>query len=195
MDLDVQFSNAVLPAGPGPWLRATFDDAAAGVGFDVRVTFETLGLTGTEFVSDWTFNVNPVINPAQFTFAGVNIAASNPIIVTHAAECCNGMGGGGRYDLKFAFPTPNGLGRFIGGETVVLDIDWTAGALMASDFAFLATPQGGNGQYYSAAHIQAIGNNSTFAGAATVTELPEPGLLALLGGGFAWLTRRRLHQA
>ena len=191
-DLDVQFSNATLPGGPAPWLRATIDDTIVTPGFDVRMTLETIGLTGSEFVSDWYFNVAPALNPATFGFVGVNIAASNPIVISHTTDCCN-ADGGGLYDLRFAFPVPAGPGRFTGGETVVIDVNWAGGTLTPGDFVFLATPQGGNGPYFSAAHIQGIGAAaalSTFVGA-DITQAPEPGLLIMLGGGLAALAARR----
>jgi hypothetical protein len=191
-DLDVQFSNATMPGGPAPWLRATIDDTTVTAGFDVRMTFETIGLTGSEFVSDWYFNIAPAINPATFGWSGVNIAASSPIVINHSTDCCN-ADGGGLYDLRFSFPTAAGPGRFTGGETVVIDVNWAGGTLTPGDFLYLATPQGGNGPFASAAHIQGIGaaaSLSTFVGA-DITQAPEPGLLLMLGGGLAALAARR----
>ena len=46
-DFTTQFSNSTQPGDPAPWVRATFDDTTAQAGFDVRLTVQTLGLTGS----------------------------------------------------------------------------------------------------------------------------------------------------
>ena len=199
-DFDVRFSNTVNPGGPGPWLRATLDDAAAGAGFDVRLTMETIGLTGTEYISDWGFSVDPakVSNPGTLTFNKVNVLALSPGDVTITTGVDHWQADGdGKYDIRFAFPTSGaggGVRRFMGGETVIIDINWTVGDLLAADFNVLATRGGDNGPFYSAAHVQAIGTNSTWVsdddGGDEPDPLPEGGStvaflgIALLAVGF-----------
>jgi hypothetical protein len=204
LDSTIQFSNAVLPGGPAPWLRATFDDTAAGPGFDVRLTLQVIGLVGQEFVSAWGFNLNPaILNPsATVDVSPVNFSAVGSATVTWGTDCCS-EDGGGLYDVGFTFPTAAGPGRFTNGESVVIDFNLTTGTLLASDFNFLATPQGGNGPFRSAAHIQGIGVDgglSTWVADNGATLLigpsvPEPSSLVLLGSGLALalgrLRRRR----
>src|SRR4029450_3709920 len=66
-DFSTQFSNGTLPGGPAPWVRPVFDDPAAGVGYDVRLTLTTLGLTGTEFITETNFSLDPLIDLLNVT--------------------------------------------------------------------------------------------------------------------------------
>lgn len=190
----VQFSNGTFPGGAAPWLRATFDDTAAAPGSDVRITVEVLNLAATEFVSNWWFNLNPALGNVAtnvgFTFIDTSDVSS--MTITWGNDCCN-ADGGGRYDVRFAFPTAAGIGRLTNGESIVIDANWFGGTMLATDFNFIATPQGGNGPFLSAAHIQGIvgGDGSTFVAPGEATfPVPEPGTLALLGGGLTLVARR-----
>ncbi len=103
-DSDVAFSGST-PGGPGPWLRATFDDAAAGAEYDVRLTLEALSLTGNEFIRNWAFSLNPAINPTQLTFADVNVAAVGDVLPTPTTGTDHWQADGdGKYDVHFAVP-------------------------------------------------------------------------------------------
>src|SRR5688500_8097342 len=57
-NLDVEFSGATAPSGPAPWATASFDDSYGGPN-TVRLTMTTGGLTGSEFLSGWYFNLDP----------------------------------------------------------------------------------------------------------------------------------------
>src|SRR5437870_2182321 len=60
--------TGVAPAGPTPWLTATFSDSGAN---SVQLTLSAPGLTGNEFVGQWYFNLNPLLNPASLAFAEI----------------------------------------------------------------------------------------------------------------------------
>ena len=196
-EFSIQFSNGTSPGGTGPWLRATLDDTAGPPG-DVRLTLDVLDLTATEFVSTWWFNLNPAINPAQLTFNAFDVTDVTSPTITSSTDCCN-ADGGGLYDIRLAFATAAGAGRFTDDETVVIDISWTGGTLFATDFVFPATPQGGSGPFFAAAHIQGIDADppSTFVAPGPggfvqplAIPAPEPTSLVLLGTGLALVARR-----
>src|SRR5882762_1102891 len=60
--------TGVAPAGPTPWLSATFSSSGAN---SVQLTLSAPGLTGNEFVGQWYFNLNPLLNPGNLAFAEI----------------------------------------------------------------------------------------------------------------------------
>src|SRR6516165_6294700 len=69
-DLNFEFSGGQAPGGSPPWLSATFTDIAPG---EVSLTLSAsppggAGLTGTENVVGWYFNVDPAfVGSLSFT--------------------------------------------------------------------------------------------------------------------------------
>jgi hypothetical protein len=193
--MSTEFSGATPPAGSVPWLTAVFDDE--NTPGTVKLTLTATNLTGSEFVGEFDFNLNPLYDPA----AALSLSAptktgtfTNPTI----GQMLNSFkaDGDGKYDVKLAFATGGGAnGRFGVGEAVEYTITGTgaaAGALVASDFAFLSLPDGGHGPFFAAAHVQSIGANGDDSGWITHDpgldpfggEIPEPATWLLMS--LAW---------
>jgi len=197
-DYVIEFSTGTPPAGPPPWLTATFDDAVSP-GF-VRLTMDTAGLTGSEFVDGgngnggWYFNLNPLFNPTQLTFGSISGNDANTIFTgTNAFQA----DGDGLYDVRFTWKASPAF-RLSLGQTSVYDIGGIPG-LTATDFDFLSAPAGGHGPFLSAVHVQGIGQGGALSGwvapkTSTITQVPEPNLLLLMGGAFVAAGRRQLRR-
>lgn len=193
-ELDTFYSNSNEPNGNAPWLRATFEQKDS---YTVTLTLDNLLQSSDEFVSNWYFNFDPLANAANLIF--------NPVGTTDSGnDDFTGVGGSGRYDIEFSFDTSNSpsSNRFTTGKQFVYDITLSNGdasllSLDEEDFNYLSTG-GGNGTYYSSAHIQGIGEDaelSTFiasecldenecgggddGGGGGGQEIPEPGTLLL----------------
>lgn len=185
------FSNSTTPAGSAPWLLALIEDIDAT---HVRLTLTNLLQSGSEFISFVNFNVTgdpadvSLVPPPTGTGAGAfeNFLSGND---AYPAD------GGGKYDLELQFNKANSGDRFGSGDVLTLVLTRAAG-LTPDDFAVIATPSGGNGPYYAAAHIQGIGTGagSTWTNAQIVTPTPEPAGVLLVGtilGGIIFARRRR----
>lgn len=192
--LDTQFSNTTLPAGSAPWLKATF--AQTGVG-TVRLTMENLLQDADEFISLWGFNLDPLLDPSDLTVSLFSTTTNTTNISASTGVDGQNLDGGGLYDIWFSFDIAPPADRFLGGDTVVFD--FAMDGLVEADFDFLATVQGGNGPFKTAAHIQGIGPNaglSTFVGTTNggggggggpSEVVPEPASLFLLAIGLLGL--------
>jgi hypothetical protein len=134
------------------------------------------GLTGQEFVGEWYFNFSPVGNLSDLSFA--RITSPNPGTTT-VSTSLNGFsaGGGGQYDILFDFPESISDGRFTSGLTSSYIISSVA-TLNSAMFDFLSSPQGGNGTFITAAHVQAIGPNASDS---SFIAVPEPSTYLIMG--------------
>lgn len=202
LPLSIEYSNGTPPAGSLPWLTATFDDE--GTPGDVKLKLTATNLTGTEFVSKWTFNLNPTLLPADITFSAPTKTGSfaDPTI----SKLVNSFSAGpdGNYDIEFSFSTSGaggGAQRFGVAESAeyIITGSGAAAGLVAADFAFKS--QNGNlgvgGPFYTGAHVQSIGGDDS--GWITLgpgvdpfgNPVPEPTSLALLAVtlGFAAIRR------
>lgn len=184
-----EFSGGTPPAGPTPWLTATFTQVAGGV----QLQMSNVNLVGTEFVTGWYFNLNPALNPANLFLGFVSGEAATGI--SRGADGFK-ADGDGYFDFKLDFATASTADRFTAGETSTYLISGISG-LTAADFNFLSAPGGGTGSWSSAAKVQGIGpaGGSGWVGGEVV---PEPASWLLLGtvtATLAWgvLRRRRLQ--
>ncbi len=187
-DMSIEFSGATAPGGAAPWMTATFDDSFGGSD-TVRLTMTNTNLLAGESVAGWYFNLDPLLDPTELTITAVDITDSVPVVST-GVDLFK-ADGDGLYDILFDFPPPpgNAAARFTAGETVIFDITYNLGNLSAADFDFISTPDGGNGPFVTAAHVQGTGGGSQ-SGWVTTPE-PSTGLLVVAGlAGFALRSRR-----
>jgi hypothetical protein len=193
LNLNFVFSGTA-PGGSQPWLTLAFQDVAPNT---VQLTFNAVNLPAAgEFVSGWYFNFNPALD-LDLTKLSFSIV-SNPTGLTNSNISVGadafGADGDGLYDMLFSFPTSGST--FTSGKKVVVDVSGTNGfSVNESDFLYQSTKRGGNGVYYSAAHVQAeSGGNSGWVGASAI---PEPTSYAAIAGalvlGLVVWRRRRLE--
>jgi hypothetical protein len=195
------YSGSVTsPAGPAPWIDATFQDTANGV----LLTVNNPGLSGGEFLSELYLNLNPIdtVNNLTFNFVSGTGGVTPPTIQT--GEDGFKADGDGKYDILFSFSASN-PGRFGAGDSLTYLIAGIAG-LSSADFEYKSTPAGGHGPFYAAAHVQGIagetGSDSVWIDPSLgpqITSVPEPAPLALLTVPLAfwalWRLRSRLQPA
>ena len=200
--------SGLTPAGPPPYLTATFDDTMAGDGFDVRLTVFAANLfqqgNDGESATELYFNLNSSLNSTLLTFDDINVSAIdqnkwslNDIITGNDSQQADGDG---LYDIKFDLPLPRAqyVNRFTNGETLIFDIGYSGPeTLNASSFNFFSSPAGEAGPFLAAAHIQNIdGNGDTSAGSGWVAVVPEPvsSTLFIIGGATLGFRRFRKNR-
>src|SRR5262245_6785331 len=184
-DITTVFSNSSggpEPAGPLPWLRATFDDG--GSSGSVTLTMTALNLTGTEKLDEWYFNIDPAFDPENLVFsAPTKIGTFDDPVISQQTNQFK-TDGDGKYDVKFTFSASTGH-EFGPGESVSYTITGIP-TLTADSFKFLSAPAGGAGPFYTAVHIQGIEvpggtNNSVWAKGdpGPGDPVPEPSTIVL----------------
>jgi len=165
------------PAGPTPWLTAVFSDVSPGT---VDLTLSAPGLTGSEMVNQWFFNLNPALNASALNFAQTGATGS---------FASPGVGVGtdsfkapydGKYDIMFSFSSAVGS-QFSQGDSLSFSITGIAG-LTASDFVYQNTASSGHGQLYAAANIQTIGQAVIVDTPPQTPGVPDGGATVLLLG-------------
>ncbi len=182
--LCTEFSGATPPAGIAPWLTATFNDHDSPGSVDL--TLDATNLTGTEFVFDWYFNLDPSLNPAGLSFIkhSSDGAFTDPAVLR--GSNAYKADGNGYYDFVFDFDNAGGASRRFGvGDSITYSISGIPNLTVAS-FDFMSVMGGGTGQHLTAAHVGGI--NANYSGWISV---PEPASVSLLlAGGFSLMRRK-----
>jgi hypothetical protein len=176
-ELTGEFSGAFAPAGPGPYLRAVFDDG--GASGSVTLTLTSLLIGSDEKVTHWAFNLDPAFNPSSLGIAHSSGASASVSKGTDHFKA----DGDGKYDIDFDFG--GSLGPKAGTTTSIYTL--TLLGITASSFDFFSTPAGGKGPFETAAHVQGIGVGGGQSGwiAPVAVPLPAPAYLGLAGLGLA----------
>jgi hypothetical protein len=194
LNFDIEFSGATAPAGSSPWITATFTDVVGGVNLKIN----PVNLVGSEFIGEFSINLNPALNPNNLTFGLVSGQAAGAI--QKGVDCCK-ADGDGFFDVMLDYANSGG-NRFTAGETSEYFISGIAG-LDVSDFNFTSVngPAGKTG-FLAAAHIQSIGANGNDSGWIAPNpirnpqgQVPEPSsvlLLSTIVGAVSYGMRKRL---
>ena len=193
--LDIEFSGGQAPAGPSPWVTASFDDAT-GDPTSVLLTIAAPGLMGGangEYMAEISFNFDPVLDPTLLSFVAVDTLDIGATTVGTGANLFM-SDGDGDFDIMFDFPPPPGTpaGRFTGGDAVTYEIFYAGGNIDVSSFDFFSDMGGGQGTFLAAAHVQ----NTTGAGSGGsgwIGAVPEPATAGMVAMGVIVLgcARRR----
>lgn len=208
LPLSIEYSGGSPPVGAVPWITAVFDDENSPGTVKLKLT--ATNLTGSEFVGEWNFNLNPAIAPADISFSAPTKSGGNGFDDPTISKTVNAFSAGpdGSYDIEFNFATSNmggGIHRFGVGEMAEYVITGTGSAagLVAADFAYKS--QAGNagvgGPFFTGAHVQGIGPGASLSGWITVAPgfdphgggIPEPAtwLLVALSAGTLGLRRSK----
>ena len=189
-ELDTEFSGGSDPVGPKPWITATFSQVDVST---VQLELSNINLTGSEFVGSWYFNFNDSLDVNNLSFNRVGGSApEDPVIST--GQNAFKADGDGYFDIIFDFPQPK-KDRFGAGDTIAYEITGL-NPLDIDMFGFESAPGGGNGSWYSAAHVQSInGEDGGWIGSGPSVAVPEPStylmLASMLGVALFLLRRKR----
>jgi hypothetical protein len=186
-DFNFEFSGGTSPVGSAPWLRVNFDDG--GSAGSVDMTFTAVNLTANEFVSKAYFNLDPQLLASGLVFSAPTKTGTFTSPTISLGTNAYQAGPDGLFDVRFDFATGGGAnGRFGAGEAVKYTVSGYAG-LVASSFAYLSFPSGGQGPFPVAAHVQSIGANGDSGWVTHV--VPEPASFAAAFLALPMLRRRR----
>ena len=182
------------PSGPAPWVDAFFHDVSPGT---VDLTISAVGLTGTEFLSEFYINLNPIDFATNLVFTKLSTSGTFSLPSISEGTDSFKADGDGKYDVLFNFGTANGT-TLDGGESITYQITGIAG-LTALDFNYLSLPAGGHGPFLAAGHVQGImcsTDTSGWISPTGLTPVPEPSTSVLLSaalgliGGARWFFAR-----
>ena len=171
--LDRIYSDTpVPPAAASPWLTVVTTDLGAN---QVKVDLEAVGLTGSEYASEWYLNLDPALDPTKLSFISSDPAPANFLLPTIALGInAYKADGDGFYDIRLNFDSSGGNNhRFTASDKLTYTVTYNgAGVFAGSSLAFLSAPDGGVGPFYAAAHVQSTGGDGL--GSVYIAAVPEP---------------------
>ena len=178
LNIDTVFSDKPNPAGIAPWITVVFDDGGTAGSVDMRISGNLQD--ADEFLSELYLNSDSVPADTVFTLTDSSGGFTLPTIYTGINS--QKADGDGLFDIRLNFSTSE--------DDTFNNYEWleyaiTANGLTANSFDLWSAPDGGEGAYLAAAHIQGIGEHgedSTWVGA-----VPIPASVFLLGSGLIGL--------
>lgn len=180
--------NGSTPTGTPPFLRAEFQTLGTD---SVRLTLTNLMPT-TNFVDNWVFNIDPL--------SGLVFTYESGVAAIDVSSGLNFTDGGsnvkaGLFDIMFHYDTSE-ANRFHGGLTSVYTI--TGAGIDENSFLAFSIDNPSSppspGGWLSASHVQGFANGAGSGSIGTMTPVPEPATIAVIGLSAVAMIRRRLGR-
>ena len=181
MNLNYAYTGA-NPAGSPPWLTLAFSQTVANA---VTLTLTANLQDVDEFITKVYFNVKTEII-SDIT------PVSGPVGTSTIDYNDLDAPGDGFFDIILTFPNNPQVSRFDGSDIAVFSILGTG--LIPSDFDSYSIPKGGTaGPFRAVAHVQGIAGDPDSGHITEGVQVPEPGMLLLMGAGLlgVWAVRRK----
>jgi hypothetical protein len=192
-DLSTEFSGASEPVGPTPWATASFQDINSNT---IQLDLSAVNLTGSEFIGAWYLNFNDDLDVNALNFNRIGGSTSATTDISTGSNLFK-ADGDGFFDILVDFSKNVGE-RMTAGENLLFEIS-SVNPISSEMFNFGSAPGGGNGTWYSAAHVQGInGEDSGWIGSGPGVAVPEPSTYLILGsmlGSVMLLAYRRRKRA
>jgi hypothetical protein len=207
--LDTLFADgSTAPSDKTPWLTLSATDISKNV---VKLTFDTPGLIGTEYVDSWFLNFGAATTGStlsgKLSFTNGTVSPTSPGITIPTVsnhELVIGRnnqeaGSDIKFDIMLDFIDSKASHQFNAGEKLTYTVTYTGtGSFDASSFD-IGSEKGKLGPFTTVAHIGGIPNScgenggSAWIAATQSTSCPEPsaGVLSMLTATACVFARKR----